>query len=805
MGAVVTENISTSDFFELVDEVLVSIGRAGLEADEARRSIVEVQANDRVLQILAGPGSGKTEVIVWRVLFELVVCGTPSSRVMVTTFTRKAALEIEARLVERSDLFLTAARAHGLNVADPLIHDLRVGTIHSLCDSLLGEFDTAYMEAGTELMDEMEAVVRVARDGRWALRNCADRLVSNEALVSLFRAPWDDGRWPSRMMERAECLLALLGQHIETWIPRCAATTTPNGVQVVHGPPDLTADLIKLEARWSEYLDDKGAIDFATLQKRFLERQHLFFDEIDHVFVDEFQDTNPIQFAIHTKWLESGGTRLTAVGDDDQSLYRFRGSDIGCFAELEGVCSKQGVSFRLEKLEHNYRSTKTIVAFSEAYRTSTVLQHVSMPKNLRAPNGAADGSPPRLLEGLWSDVCAQVADEIDALGAGRIPQPGGPVAPSVAILLFSTSERTGRNGNAAALDLRVALEERGLRVYNPRNKTAAAPDSPVSELLALLSYLIDPVTRAPAGANGRMIEVWASCNNEFKASFALSAPPTFGLSPAHAAFQKRFRKAHGTLDTPDPDIAPLISYIDDIRKQLVDASAAKKNGARRSPRLTLAGLVARLLTFDRYRDAGFTRELFREALFTRLLEAQVAATRLTNSSLDGPLEPERRADGRIEWPGKFWNFLSIFGALLDNTALDDIEVDSFATNAIGLLTFHQAKGLEFDHVYVGLTGRDAAPNPSLRTKLFSGEAVPYVVDAGQPVTRDPDVRMLSEADREREIYVAVTRAKERLTVIHDPSDTRPLSELNEGLENLFKTRPQQRLKGRPTVQVAEFK
>lgn len=567
----------------------------------------------------------------------------------------------------------------------------------------------------------------------------------------------------------------------------------------------MTDDLVKLQTRWSAYLDQQGAIDFATLQERFLERQHVFFDEVDHVFVDEFQDTNPIQFAIHTRWLESDRIRLTVVGDDDQSVYRFRGSDIGCFAELEDACADRGVDFRLEKLEHNYRSTKAIVSLSETYRTSTVLQQVSMPKRLSAPSVASKGEPPRLLEGPWQDICEQIAEEVDKLGAGRLQKPGSTVPPSVAILLFSTSERTSRRGNAAALDLRQALESRNLRVYNPRNKTAAAPDSPVCELLALTSYLIDPVSRAPAGANNRMIEVWASCGDDQKARYALSVPPSYPISPAHAQIQKRFRKSHGTLDSPDGDIAPLIDYIDELRNKLVKAVAARDNGAKRSPRLTIAGLVARLLTFDRYRNAGFTRDLFPEALFTRLLEAQVAATRLTTSSLDGPLEPARRKDGRVVWPDKYWRFLSIFGGLLANSALDDIEVDSFAESAVGLLTFHQAKGLEFDHIYVGLTGRDAAPNAALRTKLFSGESVSYKVQAGQPSTNDREVRKLSEADREREIYVALTRAKERLTFVHDPTDGRPLSGLNPGLDSLFKTRPRKGLKGRPTVRVAEFR
>ena len=74
------------------------------------RAIICVRPEDQVLQILAGAGSGKTEMLVWRVLYQLLVSGTPSSRVMVTTFTNKAATELSVRVVERSDALLEQAR-----------------------------------------------------------------------------------------------------------------------------------------------------------------------------------------------------------------------------------------------------------------------------------------------------------------------------------------------------------------------------------------------------------------------------------------------------------------------------------------------------------------------------------------------------------------------------------------------------------------------------------------------------------------------------------------------------------------------
>ena len=152
-----------------------------------------------------------------------------------------------------------------------------------------------------------------------------------------------------------------------------------------------------------------------------------------------------------------------------------------------------------------------------------------MPKTVRAPRGAPAGDAPRLLQGNWAALCDQVAAELSALGAGRLPD-GKEVPPSVAVLLFSTSEKESRRGGMAGLDMRRALEAQGLRVYNPRNKTAGRRGSPVHSLAALLSYLIDPVTIAPAGSGGRPVMVWASCGDAAKSAFAVTAPPTFPVA-----------------------------------------------------------------------------------------------------------------------------------------------------------------------------------------------------------------------------------------------------------------------------------
>lgn len=773
-------------FFDLVNDVLVKVGRQPLPPRSPQVKIISVEPEDRVLQILAGPGSGKTEMLVWRILFELLVMGTRAERVLVTTFTRKAATELEVRLVERCDALLAEARTLGIEVEDPHIHDVRIGTLHSLCDQLLREFDQKYMEAGTRLLDEHETTVRMARTYRFELGyetrpglapKVVNELIDADALVALFRAPWDPPQWPSSNMDRVKYLRELLAQHTETWIPRCCEAGELNGAEVSGNIPGITDSLKKLHEKWGAYLDSPrvSALDFTTVQERFWERQDQILTEIDHVFVDEFQDTNPIQFSIHTRWLERKGTRLTVVGDDDQSIYRFRGSDIECFQGLAKECSNAGIAFRLERLEENWRSTKSIVRASERFRELSVLRSVSMPKTIRPAPSAPEGQPVRLLTGDWQALSDVVAAELKA-EQERLDEAGDEVRIlDAAILMFSTSEASPRNSTSPALDLRRAIETRGMRVFNPRNKMAGSLGSPVHDLVALISYLIDPVRKDRV--NGRRVEVHATHKEQARWAFAESAPPPHRIADHHASFQKQFRKSEGgNLDIPSPAHVELLQYVDELREELV------RNAGR--VRMTLAGFVARLLTFRRFRHSGYSVALFRQALFTSLLEANIAPTRLTMRNLDSPMAPTRTSNGQIEWPKEYWDLLNHFGSLMHSTKLDDDEVEAFSDDSIGMLTFHQAKGLEFDHVYVASTGREVSVHNALRTALFSGQPIPYVVNNGQPATKDPRTMQLATADREREVYVALTRAKKRLTILHDPTHQR-LGPLNPALEQLF--------------------
>jgi DNA helicase-2/ATP-dependent DNA helicase PcrA len=251
----------------------------------------------------------------------------------------------------------------------------------------------------------------------------------------------------------------------------------------------------------------------------------------------------------------------------------------------------------------------------------------------------------------------------------------------------------------------------------------------------------------------------------------------------------------GSIGSPCLAYQDVVTYEDTIRDELAKAPADRR-------RLTLAGFVARLLSFPLFRGVGFTLDLFRQALFTNLLEATVAPTRMTMKSLEQPLDVVR-SKGKYVWGDQFWNFLNTLGAYLDNNTIDDPEVESFEEEAVLLITFHQAKGLEFDHVYVAGTGRDIDLAPALRTKLFSGETVKFRLDGDTLKTEDQDTNRLATADREREVYVAMTRAKKTLTILDDPNASVNYMSLNPGIVALFSKKKSRWYAGSTTVTVLE--
>ncbi len=285
--------------------------------------------------VLAGAGSGKTRVLVHRIAWLIQAEGVSPYGIMAVTFTNKAAAEMRGRI----ETML------GMPVAG-----MWVGTFHGLAHRLLR---THWRDVGLpqtfQILDS-EDQYRLIRRVLRALN-------------------LDEAQWPPKQVQwfiNARKDEGLRPRHIED-----------------RGDP-FVAQMVRIYQAYEEACRRAGVVDFAELLLRahelWRERPEIlahYQNRFRHILVDEFQDTNAIQYA-WLRLLAGGGSHFFAVGDDDQSIYGWRGARIEHIQRF----SRDFPDVRLVRLEQNYRSTATI---------------------LQAANALIDHNSGRLGKKLWTD------------------------------------------------------------------------------------------------------------------------------------------------------------------------------------------------------------------------------------------------------------------------------------------------------------------------------------------------------------------------------------------------------------------
>ncbi|HEY0463011.1 MAG TPA: UvrD-helicase domain-containing protein, partial [Polyangiaceae bacterium] len=282
------------------------------ELNEPQRQAVT--HGDGPLLVFAGAGSGKTRTIIYRIA-NLLASGVPPYRILAVTFTNKAAGEMKSRLSELAGAEVT--------------RDLWVGTFHSVCAKLLRRYSE---EVGLKRnfviyddSDQKAVLTRVVRE-----LNLSDQEYPPKLMASLISREKREGRGPSEVKGDAGFNDALPDIYVRYQI----ALRLANAVDF--------DDLLYLMALIAENPNSVGGEE---LRNRFI-----------HVLVDEFQDTNLIQYRL-IRALSARRRNLCVVGDDDQSIYRWRGADVRLIRSFRRDFSDAVVI----KLEQNYRSTGNIV------------------------------------------------------------------------------------------------------------------------------------------------------------------------------------------------------------------------------------------------------------------------------------------------------------------------------------------------------------------------------------------------------------------------------------------------------------
>jgi DNA helicase-2/ATP-dependent DNA helicase PcrA len=623
--------------------------------------------------ILAGAGSGKTRVLTTRIAWLLHTGQVSPGGVLAVTFTNKAAKEMLARLQ---------------NMLPVNVRGMWIGTFHGLCNRFLrAHWKLAALPQSFQILDMQDSQSAIKRIIK-AMNLDEERFVPKQ--VSWFiSGSKDEGRRPRDIELRDE----------------------------------HTRKLVEIYQAYEDQCQREGVVDFAELMLRTYEllrdnealREH-YQRRFRHVLVDEFQDTNRLQYA----WLKmfappsrvdhGEAQGVFAVGDDDQSIYAFRGAKVGNMADFEREFRVR----KIIKLEQNYRSFGNILDAANALIAHNAQR---LGKNLRTEAGP--GEPVRVFESTSDFAEAQwLLEEVQALHRSGLPR-------SEIALLYRS--------NAQSRVLESALFNAGIpyRVYGGLRFFERAE---VKHALAYLRLIENPnddtsflrVVNFPTrGIGARTLELLQDAARASGRSLWQSVPALSGKGGANlgafTALVDAMRDA-----TRGLTLREIIDYMLQ-GSGLLDFYRSDKEGQDR---------IENLEELVNAAEAFVTQEGFGKDAVALPVDEQgggpapgaiAAGTPAAVAAVD--LRPDAET-GEI---------MSPLAAFLTHAALEAGDNQAQAgQDAVQLMTVHSAKGLEFDAVFI--TG--------IEEGLF------------------PHENSLSDADgveeERRLMYVAITRARQRL-------------------------------------------
>jgi DNA helicase-2/ATP-dependent DNA helicase PcrA len=334
---------------------------AGLNAAQKQA----VEAPDGPLLILAGPGSGKTRVITHRIAYLIKVRGVSPHRIMAVTFTNKAARALKERL------------SHLVSAALP---DLTVGTFHAICARILRK-DGAAIGVAPHFV-----------------------IYDDQDQLSLIKRTMQGLNLDPKQYAPGSIITAISAAKSQTWTPAEYAARSRSYFDEVVG---------RVYEQYQTLLDESRAVDFDDLLMKtvHLLRKHSdvaerYQSRYQHLLVDEFQDTNTVQYEL-IRQLGGQYRNVCVVGDPDQSIYSWRSADVRNILSFE----RDYPEARVILLEQNYRSTQKILETA-----SRVISSNSQRKPSKLWTENEPGDPVNVIETYTEQEEAQfVVSEIERL------------------------------------------------------------------------------------------------------------------------------------------------------------------------------------------------------------------------------------------------------------------------------------------------------------------------------------------------------------------------------------------------------
>ncbi len=571
--------------------------------------------------ILAGAGTGKTRVITFRIA-HMIERGIPPSQILGVTFTNKAAREMQ----ERIGKIMPARRGRDAAAERPTLC-----TFHSLCVRILRRF-----------------IDRLGYKKNFVIYDEAEQLGAVKKIVSHMALPKFGSEKPDPAV-----LLSLLSK----------LKNNPNSPPVTDA--ESVQHLGRLRTRYDAALHACNAVDFDDL---ILLTLRLFEEHPDvlaacrekyrYVMVDEYQDTNAAQFQlVHALTREH--RNLCVVGDDDQSIYGWRGAEIANLLDLE----KFFPEVKVVKLEQNYRSTNVILRAANAVIKHNVRRRV---KQLWSQKGTGTKIVLHSFEDDETEARTIVEQIEYRRQIERIPW-------NQQAILFRT--------NIQSRPLETALRQASVR-YHLVGGQSFFDRREIKDFVAYLKVLVQPnddisflrIANVPArGLSDSTMERLLAASQERKCSvYAAMKNPVL-----QSSFLGRARQA----------VEEFVSWIDRTRHALESGHD-----------FALAEWADRMMA-----DAGYFEDLRRSEKNIETAENRVRNLKDLIVTLD-------HARAEIPQPGERLQ------SFLEEIALDGerFQEKEAAGDAVTLITMHSCKGLEFPHVYI--VGLEDGLLPHTRSK-----------------------------------------------------------------------------------------
>jgi superfamily I DNA/RNA helicase len=695
--------------------------RPQLDAQQAR----VVRHGGGPLLVLAGPGTGKTTTLVEVVVDHVERRGLAPEQVLVLTFSRKAAQELRERVTARLGRTTRGALAM---------------TFHSYAYALLRRELAAEGGPPLRLLSGPEQDLEVAR---------------------LLEGVRTDGaaQWPAAL--RPALPLRGFRRELRDLLQRAQERGVDGELLarlgVAAGRPEWTAAgrfLDDYEGRFAldpsaEVLDHGGLVRAAA---GLLEGDHELRQREraarSLVVVDEYQDTDPAQVRL-LQALAGEGRDLVAVGDPDQSIYAFRGADVGGILDFPtGFPTVDGRPAPVVELRTCRRSGPGLLAASRAVARRLPAGRLRPSFRDLQPDPAVvrtEGSVEVLLAASPTGEAALVADVLR-----RAHLVDGLAWSDMAVLLRSTPRslavlRRGLHGAgvpvAVPADEVPLVEEPLVRALLDVLDAALRPDAVTAE--GVLALLAGPLVRADGLALRRLRRALREAD--------LAAG---GTAPSDDLLVEAFRDPRALLPVPDAARRPVDRLHRLVRAVRTSVAVGAGTG-------TGSGTAEQAL-WSLWEASGLARRLEQESL------SGGARGALADRSLDAVI-------ALFEAAARFVDRLphgSVLG-FVDDVEAQEVPGDTLAQrtpegDAVRVMTAHASKGLEWPLVVVAGVQEGVWPDLRLRGSLLGADDLATAVDAPQVGPPDPttraDRRAALLAEERRLFYVAVTRARDRLVV-----------------------------------------